>query len=315
MSIAVLGEALIDLITRHDGAYEPHLGGSPYNVAIAMARQGADVSYLSPLSNDHFGDLLYESLLKESVKLPDQARSILPTSLAVVTVAKSGQASYRLYREGIADKDYSIETILERTPDQLSLFHTGSLAITPSQLPKIRSVFTHLRRKGVLISIDINIRLGASADTLGYLKGVRSLLPYADIVKASDEDIDALKINPNTLDSAEQLFSEMPGGLLLLTKGSGGAVLFYDQHRVDVPGYTVKRVADTVGAGDTFHGVFLSSLERENLLYEPMTQWPLATLKKSVNNACAAAAINVSRVGCNPPTIDEVAAYLAATGH
>ena len=50
MSIAVLGEALIDFIVGSDGAYRPHLGGSPYNVAIGLARQGIDVSYLSPLS-------------------------------------------------------------------------------------------------------------------------------------------------------------------------------------------------------------------------------------------------------------------------
>ena len=64
MSIAVLGEALIDFIVGSDGAYRPHLGGSPYNVAIGLARQGMDVSYLSPLSNDTFGDQFYAALKK-----------------------------------------------------------------------------------------------------------------------------------------------------------------------------------------------------------------------------------------------------------
>lgn len=310
MSIAVLGEALIDLITRPDGAYQPHLGGSPYNVAIGLARQGMDVTYLSPLSDDHFGSLLYDSLINESVRLPEQARSTWPTSLAMVTVAESGQASYRLYREGIADKDITAEDILANLPENLNLFHTGSLAITPSQLPKIKSVFTHLREKGILLSIDINIRLGASQDTAAYLTGVRSLLPYADIVKASDEDIDALKINSDTLVSAEQLFNEMQGGLLLLTRGTGGAVLFSNEHRVKIPGYPVATIADTVGAGDTFHGAFLSSMEQAGLLAKPMQDWSLDILKVSVDYACAAATINVSRVGCNPPTVAEVKAYI-----
>lgn len=310
MSIAVLGEALIDLIARGDGAYQPHLGGSPYNVAIGLARQGMDVSYLSPLSDDHFGDQLHASLIKETVQLPEQPRSKWPTSLAMVKVAQSGQASYRLYREGIADKDISAENILANLPDNLKLFHTGSLAITPSQLPKIKSVFTHLHKKAVLLSIDINIRLGASIDTDAYLAGVRSLLPFVDIVKASDEDIDALEIDKDTLLSAEQIYTEMRSGLLLLTLGTGGAVLFCDEHRVEVPGYPVASIADTVGAGDTFHAAFLSSLEQASLLSKPMAQWPLEILKSAVDYACAAAAINVSRVGCNPPTIAEVESYI-----
>ncbi len=40
MTIAALGEALIDLIVGEDGAYRPHLGGSPYNVAVGLARKG-----------------------------------------------------------------------------------------------------------------------------------------------------------------------------------------------------------------------------------------------------------------------------------
>lgn len=310
MSIAVLGEALIDLITRDDGAYQPHLGGSPYNVAIGLARQGLDVSYLSPLSDDHFGDLLHDSLIKESVCLPEQPRSRWPTSLALVTVAESGQASYRLYREGIADKDTSAENILASLPDDLALFHTGSLAITPSQLAKIKRVFSQLHQQGVLLSIDINIRLRASLDTPSYLSGVRSLLPFADIVKASDEDIDALGITADTLESAEQVFAEMQGGLLLLTMGTGGAVLFYEDERITVPGYPVAAIADTVGAGDTFHGAFLAYLERANILAAPVNDWSVETLASAVDFACAAAAINVSRVGCNPPTCAEVEAFI-----
>ena len=39
MTIAVIGEALIDFMAGEDGAYRPNLGGSPYNVALGLARQ------------------------------------------------------------------------------------------------------------------------------------------------------------------------------------------------------------------------------------------------------------------------------------
>ncbi len=162
MTIAVLGEALIDLIESDNGAYRPHLGGSPYNVAIGLARQGIAVSYLSPLSDDTFGDQLHYSLETENVAVPITRRSLYPTSLALVTIDDEGLPTYRLYREGIADKDTSFEEIESNLPPDLQIFHTGSLAITPSQLPTIRKIFGLMRQRGVVISIDINIRLRAS---------------------------------------------------------------------------------------------------------------------------------------------------------
>ena len=116
MSVAVLGEALIDFIVGDDGAYRPHLGGSPYNVAIGLARQGIDVNYLSAFSDDIFGDQLRDSLIREEVAVPVTRRSLWPTSLALVTVDEQGLPTYRLYREGVADKDTSYEEIEAALP-------------------------------------------------------------------------------------------------------------------------------------------------------------------------------------------------------
>ena len=122
MSIAVLGEALIDLIVGDDGAYRPHLGGSPFNVAIGLARQGIPVSYLSVLSDDCFGDQLYAALTQANVAVPIGRRSLWPTSLAMVTLDDHGTPSYRLYREGIADKDTSLKEVLANLPEDVKLF-------------------------------------------------------------------------------------------------------------------------------------------------------------------------------------------------
>lgn len=314
MAIAVFGEALIDFIAGEDGAYRPHLGGSPYNVAIGLARQGIEISYLSSLSDDSFGDQLLESLLHEGVHVPLKRRSLWPTSLALVTVNKERQPTYRLYREGIADKDTSLEEIVENLPANLRVFHTGSLAITPSQLPKIRSVFNLMREQGVLISIDINIRIRASIDRQKYIDGVRSLLKSADIIKASDEDLLALELNADTRTSAEMVYREMGNGVLVLTEGDGGAVVYSDRGVVTRPSYHIPEVVDTVGAGDTFHSAFLAYLIREGRLSTSAADIDLNLLDSALNYACAAAAINVSRAGCSPPTHEEVTGFIAAAG-
>ena len=313
MSVAVLGEALIDFIVGDDGAYRPHLGGSPYNVAIGLARQGIDVSYLSPFSDDTFGDQLCDSLQKEGVVMPVTRRSLWPTSLALVTIDEEGLPTYRLYREGIADKDTSFEEIQANLPADLHVFHTGSLAITPSQLPKIRKLFELVHARGVIVSVDINIRLRGSINTVAYLDGVRSLLREADIVKASDEDLDALQLDSDPRRSAELAYDEMGSGMLVYTEGRGGAVLINERGTVDKAAYPIAHLEDTVGAGDTFHSAFLASLLRTVEPGSSLASMPQDALGDAVDFACAAAAINVSRAGCSPPTKTEVEEFIEST--
>ena len=313
MAIAVLGEALIDFIVGDDGAYRPLPGGSPYNVAIGLARQGMPVSYMSPFSDDVFGDRLRAVLRREGVSLPIARRSTRPTSLALVTVDESGAPTYRLYRQGIADTDTSFAEIADNLPEDMQVFHTGSLAITPGQLPRIRQLFELMREKGVVISMDINIRLGASSDTDAYLEGVRSLLPLADIVKASDEDLEPMGFATDTREAARIAHEEMGAGMLLLTEGQGGASLLTASGAIESQSYPIATVGDTVGAGDTFHSAFLAALSRSGAIHGAYENVAPDILSATLDFACAAAAINVSRKGCNPPTETEVNRFIEAT--
>jgi len=246
--------------------------------------------------------------------MPISRRSLWPTSLALVTLDDHGAPAYRLYREGIADKDTTLKEIVAGLPDDLKLFHTGSLAITPSQLPKIRKLFKLLHQRRILISIDINIRLRGSIDTGKYISGVRSLLESADIVKASDEDLDALGLDSDPRKAAQRAHAMMKSGLLLLTEGSGGAVLYGAASEIEKKSYPVPKVEDTVGAGDTFHSAFLASLYRNGCLGEALVDCSVDKLGKALDFACAAAAINVSRKGCSPPSEQEVLDFIAASG-
>ena len=305
-TIAVLGEALIDLIAGDDGAYRAHPGGSPYNVAIGLARQGMDVSFLSPFSDDPFGDRLHDLLLREGVKIPLARRSARPTSLSLITVDGEGMPTYRLYRQGVADKDTSFEEIESVLPRDAQVLHTGSLAMTPSQLPRMRKLLHLMRERGVVISIDINIRLRATADTAAYLDGVRSLMPLADILKASDEDLEPLGFATDPRTAAGHAYEAMGGGLLVLTEGRGGATMFTPHGRVAAGAYRAARVADTVGAGDAFHAALLARLFASDAPGEALGDIAPDELADALDYACAAAAINVSRAGCNPPTRAEV---------
>jgi len=316
MTIAILGEAIIDLIPDPDRGYKPYPGGSPYNVAIALARQQESVSYISPFSEDTFGDLLHKGLTKEKARSPLLRRSRNPTSIAVITTDQADHPTYQLYRQGIADKDISFSEIEAHLPSDLKIMHTGSLALTPSQLPKIRKLLQLMNERSITVSLDINIRLGATQDTAAYLQGVRSLLPFADIVKTSDEDLEPFEFAPTALEAAKIAFQEMGSGILVLTQGQADTVLFTAEATLKQKPQTLANIQDAIGAGDSFYAAFLAFLCRKQLWHldvirNPIEAIGIATLQDALRFANAAAAINLSRIGCSPPILREIEDFLA----
>jgi fructokinase len=166
MPIFVLGEALMDCIAQPDGRLLPCMGGSPFNLARAAALRGANVAYLNPLSNDLFGQGMAQLLQKDGVQLPG-GTSRLPTSLAVVQVT-NGQPSYGFYREGIADRDYSVDGIvgLLRQQKTLGILHTGSLLLIPPEHSKVVAILKAAREMGWTIAVCASPARGDRPDRL-----------------------------------------------------------------------------------------------------------------------------------------------------
>ena len=295
-----LGEALMDCIAQADGSLLPLMGGSPFNLARAAARQGAQVGYLPPFSNDSFGQILKRQAQDDCVQAlsPDSRR---PTSLAVVTL-NQGQPSYGFYREGIADRDYRPEALLDllaaRAPGVL---HTGSLMLVPPEHDKVLQVVRGARALGWTISLDVNLR-PAMADDLGaYREAVMAAVELADWVKASDEDLHTLGFGEVRLahaDALRQRFARPANRHIAFTFGGDGAYLWIDGQHASAPAPRVT-VVDTVGAGDTFWGSCLADWSGNNA---PPAQRVAQTLAR----AMAAAAINCARKGCQPPTLAEL---------
>ena len=310
-AIVILGESIMDLIPVASGAYQPHVGGSPYNVARALGLQNVPTTYLSPTSSDRFGELLRKQLTADGVALDPGFQVNKPTSLAVVNFDESGAPSYSLYREGIADRDYQFADIIERLPAGLKWLHTGSLAITPADLPRIIEIFTRIKQSGILISVDLNVRPNVVDDHQAYIDGLFSLVPFCDLLKASDEDLRYMGIEDEFAKVAQDLLQTMNGGLVALTEGASGAFLTNGNNTVTCKAYPIDHVEDSVGAGDCFHAGLISGLYREQI--QDKQQLMAATgssLQQCLDWASATAAINVTRKGCNPPTEDETWAFL-----
>jgi fructokinase len=303
MAVAVFGEALFDLIEAPAGDIIACIGGSPFNVARSFVRQGVPCTYVAPFSTDRYGQKLFDYAQAEGMQLPPGNRSELLTSLALVYTDESGQPDYNLYRSQVADLDVDPAKLLGLIPEDITLFHTGSLALVPSMLETLEYTFKALKNKGVKISVDVNMRKGVVQDNQAYIDAVNTLVTYADIVKVSDEDLSLLGESGNPLDAANRLLSRLNNAIVLLTEGADGATVMTHDYHSHLPVYAPEKFIDAVGAGDTFFSAFLSEyLRLGGFSNDASEKTTIAALRFGL----MAATINVQRKGCQPPAAAEV---------
>jgi fructokinase len=316
--ILVIGEALIDLIGRGDQSYEAVVGGANANVALALAVRGERQAFLGRISDDGFGRLIRDHLASHGVNLDLAISASEQTSLAVATINEDGVATYSFYLNGTADWGWtpqelpSIEAI-EQLDVKAIQFGCLGMAIEPGStviLNWLRQVST---ANLLTLSHDLNIRPAIGFRREEELKRVLEINKVSNIIKASDADIMWLyDADKSAVEEIYQAWSM--GKLLVVTRGAEGVSIFRDAQRLDVPGFEVK-LADTVGAGDTFMAHFLGELYSLDALgdnpQQRLVKMDTKELMSAARYANAASSIVCERVGCNPPTKQEVQNRLA----
>lgn len=301
--LAVIGENVVDMFRQANGDFRPRVGGSPLNVAVGAALQQVPALYLSPISSDAMGDDIHAYLQQRGVQLPGHNRSPLPSSLAFVTFSAQGQPSYSLYRRGIADRDISADQLIALLPRHCKVLHTGSLALEPLDAAIVLPVLKTAKAWGMWVSVDLNVRLNFVSDAEAYRRHLLDVIALADIIKASDEDLALLFPTREPTSALAYLQTLAPKALIAYTLGADGAALLRADARIDVAGIAPTPFVDTVGAGDTFFANLLAGLMP---FYGCAGLPPLANLHSVLQRANLAASLNVSRVGCQPPTKAEL---------
>lgn len=299
--ILVCGEALIDLfVGEPDGtalAAKALAGGSPFNVAVGLARLGVPVGFLGGVSTDRFGRLLAETLTREGVGTRFLKRSDRPTPLVVVSPDQDGQPSYVFHTHDCAERDLLVADL---PPEAFQAIVLGSylLAVEPAA-----STLLALAERAAghsVVSLDPNLRLSLIGDLDTWRERFERFVRTAAIVKLSREDLVAAY---GETDLAKLVSGWFLRGvqLLVVTDGANGAIAYHRDCMVQRPGRPVP-VIDTVGAGDTFHGALLARLSQKGLL----TRSALAALDEAaltdlLDYAIAAASITCTRRGADLP--------------
>ena len=300
--ILCCGEAVIDMLPAKtaDGtpAFSPVPGGAALNSAVALARLNQPTGFYGGLSKDRFGTSLAEALETEGVDISHAPRLDAPTTLSFIHPG-TGTQSFSFYDIDSATRQISpLHTPPLGHVDAL-LF--GGISLIHRSAAGTFEALMQMAGPDRLILLDPNIRpylIGDAEDD--YRKRLTRMLPLADLLKLSDEDLDWLgPFSPQELLSGR-------ASVILHTQGADGATIHSRHGAIHFPAPKAK-VIDTVGAGDTFNAAFMAALSKmDHLSPRALALAPAEILARAAEFAITAATLSTTRHGASPPLLEEI---------
>jgi fructokinase len=304
-----MGECLIDFLPLQKGeetvAFRMHPAGSPLNVAVGVVRLGQPAAIACKIANDYFGRFLQSIIRAEGIDTRFLTMATGRSTLAFVAM-EVGQPTFSFYREGAADTLLTVADVPDALLTETSILHIGSISLLSGTTPETVLATVEQLKGQVLVSLDPNVRPDLVQDEQGYRALLKRLFALTDILKLSDADLAWLMPNRPVEQAVHELLAQGPA-LVIVTRGVQGAIAaMAGPSVVSVPAFPVD-VVDTVGAGDAFSAALLVDLARRRMVTRAALQnGSDKNLEEILREASAAAALNCTRAGADPPHSVEV---------
>ena len=305
----VCGEALFDVFVgedRRDGSLplDARAGGSPFNVAIGLARLGSPAGFLAGLSRDPLGERLAARLDAEGVDTRYLVRSDRLTTLSLVGKTPEGTPAYTFYGAGAADRSLTLADLPD-LPRKVIGLHFGSYSIVAKPGADALAALAEREAGSRLISLDPNVRPTVEPDMKVWRRRIDALAGTASLIKVSSEDL-ALLWPGKSIDAIAKQWLDLGVALVVVTLGEKGALAYTARHAVAIAA-AKTRIVDSVGAGDSFQAALLHALAAMKLT----SKSKLALISQSemiavLNYANRAAAITCGRRGADLPSAIEL---------
>ncbi|WP_102143303.1 carbohydrate kinase family protein [Mycobacterium hubeiense] len=305
----VIGEALIDIVERDGRIIGEHVGGSPLNVAVGLARLGRSVDFLTHIGSDERGRRIVDYVEQSGVQLVSGSTSAVRTPTALATLDASGSAKY------LFDIDWQLAGTPEVAPPLVA--HTGSIASVLEPGCRAAAALLDAYHVSATITFDPNVRTALIKDDDIARGRIDRLVERCDVVKASDEDLRWIDPHHGPEQVARTWLGLGPS-IVAVTMGDKGAFAMCRAGTVRVSAQPVK-VVDTVGAGDAFMSGLIDALWSMDLLgadrRPALARINVDALEQVVQAAVLSSALTVSRAGADLPdraTRDAAAAGVSA---
>jgi sugar/nucleoside kinase (ribokinase family) len=281
-------------------ATEPFLvqpGGCAANTAIALRRQGAEVSIVGCVGDDPFGELVERDLRAHGIDTSGiRPVSDLGTSMTVI-VPVTGEDRRYIHTFG-ANAALAAADLARQAIESADALYIGGYLLLPGLSgPELAERLEAARARGTRVVVDVAVPQGGTASPAD----VAAVLPHVDWFVANEDESRALTGENEPERQAERLL-EAGAPAAAITKGEHGVTVATADERFSLPAPPVD-VVEPSGAGDAFDAGLISAL-LDGL-----------DARTCVERACALGASACTALGswAGVFTRDELDAYLAAT--
>lgn len=302
-TLFAIGETLIDFIPKESGcnfedvtSFPPKTGGAPANVLGAFAKLGGKTQLISQLGNDPFGHKIANELKSFNIGTDNVLfTSKANTALAFVSLGSDGNRTFSFYRKPSADMLYNEENLTAEMFSDCYALHFCSVSLGEFPMKSAHKKAIELAKKqNAVISFDPNIRFPLWEDKNALKSAIDEFLPFADIIKISDEEIQFITGTDNIENGCRRLLNSAE--IVLCTCGANGAYAFTKNASVYAASQPVKAI-DTTGAGDAFNGSFLYNLYRNGYNKNSLGSIPENELKAFLSASNAYCGKSVQKQG------------------
>lgn len=312
--LTALGELLIDFTESGISPagmklFEQNPGGAVANVLAAVTRLGGSTAFLGKVGRDMHGQYLKDTLDSVGIDTrgPIMTNNVF-TTLAFVALSPSGERAFSFARKPGADTQLTPEEVDTFVVQNTEVLHVGPLSLTdePARSTTIHAIAL-AQSAGAVVSYDPNYRASLWSDEKTAKEQMRLILPYADIMKLSDEETEMLTDHADPAQAAANL-NARGISCVAVTLGKRGALVSVRGEQMTVAGYPLP-AADTTGAGDAFWGGFIY---RIHALGKRPTELTLADAADCAGWGNAVATLCVQKRGAIPamPTRSEAEALM-----
>lgn len=265
IDIAIIGECLIELSANgtlaDTSTLNKYFGGDTVTTAVAMARLGGNVTYITKVGNDGFSEFILSSLQKEHIDT-----SLIKTNdeqNGMYIVSKTPESKEVLYyKRKTAASKLSIEDLNEECIKKLKLvYSTGVVqSLSAGSRELVRETFKCAKENDVLTAYDPNYTscFMNSADTKEFFE---EIIDYTDIIFLSFKN-DAFKLCE--IESVDKVIKNLweKGVKIVIIKShiDKGYYTGYNGEINFTEFYNTQKAIDTTASGDVFNGGFLYAL-------------------------------------------------------
>lgn len=315
--ICGMGEFLIDFTSSSPDEngkprYAANPGGAHPNVLAAAARFGHPTAMLSRVGSDSLGQFLVDTLNGLGVNTDGVIRDeVNNTTLAFVHNAADGDRSFSFYWRNSANTLFSAEDLREDILRDSRILQLGTVIMsTPVGRATTMRALELAKENGLIVSFDPNLRPSMWDDLSEMVPCVRQVIPYAQILKVSEEEAELLTGEADVEQASLMLMEEFPNlELVFVTLGADGCFYRSKQYSGRCASFKVDAV-DTTGCGDSFTGGVLCTFLDYGCALSELTE---AQLKQMVQTGCSIGAYVATKYGgvLSMPTPAQLEEFMA----